>query len=211
MIFLPGARQARRHVRGACWILLLLVAGSPLLRAQEVGSKNASGDGPAYVQAIELLPSSLAGFVRIPNFPKFCDGWDKTHFGQLMDDESMKPYVESQRDRAIGYLESLGNKVGLRPHDLYDIASGEVVVAWLPFEKDKRRPFALCVIADIRGLRKEADEAVAQIDKDLTAAEWQRMDIEHRGQQVPLLTLPQPEDGGIVGRSLGPTVPRAIV
>ncbi len=83
-------------------------------------------------------------------------------------------------------MESFGNKVGLRPQDLYDIASGEVVIAWLPFENDKRRPFALCVVADIRGLRAKADEAIAKIDSDLKVGGWERVDVAHRDQNVRL-------------------------
>ena len=204
MFSFQGARQTRRLKGGACWIAICLWLGPPCLRAQEVRETTqeetkttaateqddateqgtAAGGGDTYVPAIELLPGSLAGLVRIPNLPKFCDAWSKTHIGQLLDDESMQPYIDSQRDRAIDYLESFGSKVGLRPQDLYDIASGEVVVAWLPFENDKRRPFALCVVADIRGLRAEADEAVAKIDNDLKAGGWERMDAQHRDQTI---------------------------
>ena len=165
--------------------LCLLVVGTPSLRAQGLADdKTAPVEQGKYVPAIELLPDSVAGLVRIPNLPKFCEGWSRTHFGQLMEDESMKPYIDAQRERAISYLEGLGSKVGLRPQDLYDIASGEVVTAWLPFEKDTRRPFTVCVVADIRGLRDKADDAAAQIDEDLKAGGWERKDIEHRGQQV---------------------------
>ncbi len=192
MFSFQGARQPRRRMTGGCWIAIFLLLASPSLSAQEQADTttvakqgdDAAGQGSGYVPAIDVLPGSLAGLVRIPNLPKFCDGWSKTHVGQLMDDEAMQAYIDSQRDRAINYLESFGSKVGIRPQDLYDIASGEVVVAWLPFENDKRRPFALCVVADIRGLREKADEAVAKIDDDLKAGGWVRTDVQHRDQTV---------------------------
>ncbi len=174
-------------------MLLIGVAAPPLRRVcgQDSGTQQADvgevppeGGDNGYVAAIDVLPGSLAGLVRVPNVPRFCDAWDKTRIGQLLDDESMQPYIEAQRERTLNYLESFGSKVGLRPQDLYEIASGEAVVAWLPFENDKRRPFALCVIADIRGLREKADQAVAKIDEDLQAGGWQRSELNHRDQTI---------------------------
>ncbi len=189
MSSLKGDLTSRHFIGGACWIAAIILLGCPALRAQETVTEEEtvaeeSDQQGEYVPAIEVLPESLAGLVRVPNLPRFCVAWEKTHFGKLMQDESMQPYIDSQRDRAINYLESFGNKVGLRPQDLYDIASGEVVLAWLPFENDKRRPFALCVVADIRGLKNKADEAVAKIDQDLVAGGWVRTDSEHRGEKV---------------------------
>lgn len=190
MFFLHGPRQILGRFGGAFLIALLLLAGPPSLFAQDDPAPGAqekpdAGDNQVpYVPAIELLPESVAGLVRVPNLPRFCEAWKKTHLGLLLEDESMQPYIDSQRERAIDYLESFGNKVGLRPQDLYDIASGEVVVAWLPFQNDKRRPFALCVVADIRGLKDKADQAVAKIDGDLIAGGWERTELEHRQQTI---------------------------
>ena len=97
-------------------------------------------------------------------------------------------------------MESFGNKVGLRPQDLYDIASGEVVIAWLPFEKDKRRPFAICVVADIRGLRAKADEAIAKIDSDLKLGGWERVDVGSSRSNRPALQQ-QAQAGPVEGRA----------
>lgn len=183
MCFFFVAQQARLSLAVACSIALIVVGSSPLLGAQNSATGTTEPE-TEYVPAIDLLPASLAGLVRIPNIPRFGDAWAKTHFGQLMQDESMQPYLDSQRERAITYLESFGSKVGIRLRDLYEIASGEAVIAWLPFANDKRRPFALCLIADIRGLRKKAEEAVAKIDSDLKAGDWERMDLEHRNQTI---------------------------
>ncbi len=155
---------------------------------------NAGAGGAAgYVPAIKLLPDSLAGLVRVPNVPDFCKAWHKTHLGQLVDDPAMQPFIDAQRERAEEYFDSLDNRVGLKPQDLYDIASGEAVMAWLPFPKDKRRPFSVCVIADIRGLRKQADVAVDQIDRDLKSGGATRSDKEYRGQTIRVYTTkPKP-------------------
>ena len=142
-----------------------------------------------YKSAIELLPDSVAGMVRIPNLPRFCEAWEKTSIGKLVDDEAMQPFIEAQRERAKNYLEAFDNKVGVRPEDLYEMASGELVISWLPFPNDKRRPFALCVIADVRDRAIQAKTAIKKIDNDLKVAGWTRKDIEHQGQMVRILSL----------------------
>ena len=84
-------------------LLLSLCAVGTQLRAQE--------DPPteAYQSAIELLPDSVAGMVRIPNLPRFCEAWEKTSIGKLIDDEAMQPFIEAQRERAKNYLEAFDN------------------------------------------------------------------------------------------------------
>ncbi|TWU42172.1 membrane or secreted protein [Novipirellula artificiosorum] len=139
---------------------------------------------PKYTPAIRLLPDSVAGLVRIPNVPDFCVAWRKTHLGDLIDDPAMQPFIEAQRERAKSYFDVMDNRVGLKPDDLYHIATGEAVAAWLPFEKDKRRPFSMVVLADIRGKRAEADDAIQKIDEDLKANGATRNDTEHRGQTI---------------------------
>ncbi len=97
-------------------------------------------------------------------------------------------------------LESVNNKIGVKLDDLYEIASGEVVFSWLPFPNDKRRPYSLCLVADIRGRMAKADSALETIDKDLKAGGWQRKDITHQGETVRVLRN-QAETGPVEGRT----------
>ncbi|MFK8114610.1 MAG: membrane or secreted protein [Rubripirellula sp.] len=153
---------------------------------QDAGSvkADAAAKKAKYTPAIQILPDTVAGLVRIPSLPKFCEAWKETNAGRLVKEDSMQPFIEAQKARAKNYLDSIDNRVGIRVQDLYDIASGEVVMSWLAFENDKRRPFAICIIADIRGKRAEADKAIETIDKDLKAGGWTRQDVKHQGQSV---------------------------
>ncbi|MDA7874022.1 membrane or secreted protein [Rhodopirellula sp.] len=172
-------------------LTLVLLFGLCTAHVQISAQQNPPAE--TYKPAIELLPDSVAGMVRIPNLPRFCEAWEKTSLGKLVEDEAMQPFIEAQRKRAKNYLEAFDNKVGVRPEDLYNIASGELVVSWLPFANDKRRPFALCVIADVRGRAEQAEVAIEKLDKDLKVAGWIRKDIEHQGQTVRIYnTEPKP-------------------
>ena len=145
-----------------------------------------------YMPAVDLFPKNTAGYVRIPNAPDFCKAGKQMHIGKLIDDPVMKPFIDAQKARAESYFDSLTDKIKLRPSDLYDIVSGEVAMAWLP-AKDKRRPFSVCVIADVRGLRDKADLALEKIDKDLKAGGATRTDVKHQGEEIRVYkTKPKP-------------------
>lgn len=168
-----------------CLIGCLVACSSSVASAQQ--------DAP-FVRATAVLPSSTAGLVRIPNYSKVRDAWKQTRFGRLLDDPAMQPFVKLQRKRIDDYLQSLPNKFGIRLEDLSEITTGEVVVAWIPFKNDKRRPFTICLIADIRTQRQKAEKALETLDKDLKKAGWNRKDEQHAGQTIRVYDI-QPKPG----------------
>lgn len=158
-------------------------AGPAGVDADEATDEMTDNNGEAkFTPAIALLPETVAGLVRVPNLPKLCDASSQTLLGQMFADPAMQPFVDSQRDRAKDYLQSINDKVGITAEELYNVASGEVVFAWLPFEADSRRPYALVVIADIRDRPEEVKEAMKKIDDDLTTTGWTRADRTHQGE-----------------------------
>ncbi len=188
---LPRIKAVSMNIQRRLMFSLFFLVGLFVCSTQSLGQDKAATE--KYKLAIELLPDTVAGLVRIPNLPRFCEAWENTSLGKLLEDEAMQPFIEAQRQRAKNYLEAFDNKVGIRPEDLYNVASGELVISWLPFPNDKRRPFALCVIADVRGRAKEADAAIEKLDKDLQAANWIRKDTEHLGQTIRVYsTEPKP-------------------
>ncbi|HBJ37587.1 MAG TPA: membrane or secreted protein [Planctomycetaceae bacterium] len=128
--------------------------------------KTAAADD--YKPAISLVPDTAAGILRIPSVPTLCDAWKTTTLSAMVNDPSMKPFVDAQKKLSEERTSTLGFNIGVRPKEVLEIASGEVVVAWLPFD-DLRRPFALALVADIRGNRARADQVVAKIDADMKA------------------------------------------
>ncbi|MEM6688574.1 MAG: membrane or secreted protein [Planctomycetota bacterium] len=157
-----------------------------LVVAQDAAAPAAAkpNNDEAFTAAIELIPESVAGLIRVSDVPKFCTKFKETNFGRLLDDPAMQPFIESQREQARSYFENLGNRVGLRLEDLYDVSSGEAVVAWLPFESDARRPYTLVVVTDVRGRQKQVDKALAKIDADLKRGQWTRKDQTHLNQEI---------------------------
>lgn len=179
-----SAKQWASHISRCLLVMSALLTSTAHTHAQESTAEELGADGKAYISATDLLPGSVAGLLRIPNLPELSSGWEKTNIGQLLQDEAMQPYLESQKDRAIGYLENISSKVGLKAKDLQDISSGEVVIGWLPFAKDTRRPFALCIVADIRGRQANAEKVGDKIHEDLLKAGWESSSLKHRGHDI---------------------------
>ena len=180
MLILSAKHWAANHIFRCLLVISTFLTWTANTHAQE----NTAADDKAYIAATDLLPGTVAGLLRIPDLPELSSGWEKTNIGQLLQDPAMQPYLESQKDRAIGYLENISSKVGLKAKDLQDISSGEVVIGWLPFAKDTRRPFALCIIADIRGRRANAENIADKLHEDLLKAGWEASSLKHRGHVV---------------------------
>lgn len=143
-----------------------------------------------YASPISLIPDTAAGAVRVPNMPEFCEAWKTTTLHKFVNDPSMQEFVEAQRSKAEQQLLAADLKVGIKPRDLLEIASGEVVVAWLPFT-DPRRPFSVSVIADVRGFKDKAVAAIEQVDKDLKAGGAVRKDVTYGADTVRVYALKQ--------------------
>ncbi len=151
--------------RPICLLVAIFVSAA-IGASGPLSPKSATADD--YKPAITLVPDTAAGIVRIPSVPALCDAWKQTTLSALVNDPAMKPFVDAQKKLSEERTSTLGFNIGVRPKEVLEMASGEVVVAWLPFD-DKRRPFALALIADIRGNRARADEVVTKIDADMKA------------------------------------------
>jgi len=144
--------------------------------------------GAEPIDPIRLIPESAAGAVRVPNVPEFCAAWKMTTVSAFGKDPAMQPFVEAQKVRAEQELLAADLKVGIKLRDLLEIASGEAVLAWLPF-KDPKRPYSIAVIADIRGLKQKAEAAIDQVDKDLIAGGAKRTDVKYGDETVRVYAI----------------------
>jgi len=137
-----------------------------------------------FVSGLRLLPSDAAGVVRVPDMPTLCDSWKKTTLHGLGKDDVMQPLLEANFGADGALWEQFDGKIGVRPKDMFEIASGEVVVAWLPFENDRRRPSCLCIVADIRDNQRQAAAVADRIDRDLKADGATRTDVPRNGETI---------------------------
>ncbi|MFG0288144.1 MAG: membrane or secreted protein [Rhodopirellula sp. JB044] len=149
-----------------------------------VGGVGRAATAEDYLSGLRLLPADAAGVAWVADMPVLVESWKKTTLHELGQDDVMKPLVEANLGADGALWSKIGDKIGVRPKDLYEIASGEVVVGWLPFENDRRRPSCLCVIADTRGKHQQAIAVAERIDQDLKADGATRKDVEKFGETI---------------------------
>jgi hypothetical protein len=135
-----------------------------------------------------LLPNTAEGLMRIVDFPAVSQAWKKTSLAALADDPSMQPFWEAQQQSRRRALLNAGIQVGLRWADLEQIASGEVLASWISFP-DPKRPFAVSLIADIRGRAAPTRDVMEQLDQLMKQREATRRDVQYRGQTIRVYTL----------------------
>lgn len=136
------------------------------------------------LSALKLLPDSAAGVVRVSDVPQLCEAWESTKLGGLTDDPALRPLLEANFGEAGTMWQHIGDRVGLRPKDLYQIGTGEAVAAWLTSTEARRRSSALCIVAEVDGDQQETKKVLDRIDAELKQQEATRTDRTYHGETV---------------------------
>ncbi|TWT89514.1 membrane or secreted protein [Neorhodopirellula pilleata] len=134
--------------------------------------------------AIHYLPADAAGVVRVPDVPTLRQAWQKTTLYSVRENEAMQPLLDASFGPQGVLWSQVGDRVGIRGKDLIEIGTGELVVAWLPFENDRRQPSAVCLIAETKGKEAAAAAVLDRIDRDLKENGSTRRDVIQDGQEI---------------------------
>lgn len=164
-----------------CSILLILML--------PIASRSAAADESS---ALKLVPDSVAGAVQIPDVPQLRQAWQTTNLAAMFEDEALQPFLEFRRQHTKEKGGVFGFNVGLSLSDIADIASGEVVAFWQPFD-DRRRPFAAAVVIDVQGNHAMAARRLAQIDAALKQQGATVQESSFDGKTILKYTLKRPE------------------
>jgi hypothetical protein len=115
--------------------------------------------------AAGLLPATTKGFLSIPDITVLRSSWNKSELGKLCNDPAMQPLLEDvnrQSDSGFGWLTHLG----LRWSDLQDMQSGEIALAVVQPDGDKKQ-HARAILVDFGTHRNEARAMWAAVSKRL--------------------------------------------
>ena len=69
-----------------------------------------------------LLPRTTKGYVSVAQPAEFEERWDKTQFGQMLNDEVMQPFVEDLRKQLQDKYRAVEDKLGITWDDLEGVA-----------------------------------------------------------------------------------------
>ncbi len=137
----------------------------------------ASADG-AFPPSEKIFPATTRGWVSISHGPEFRQRFNRTQYGQLLKDPSMKPFIESVRKQFENSNSGRLGRLGLTLDDLLEVAGGEYALGAVESPAGK---LATVVLVDTTGHDAEARGLVEKMN--------QRM-VEQKGTKVAV------NDGG---------------
>jgi hypothetical protein len=173
------------------FVIVALIVGSLSLLA---GTK-----GTAQSPLRDLLPEQVQGVIEIRDWPKLAERWKQTQFGQLLQDPSLKPFWDTQREAIDAQLASAGLRLRISLDDLQSVAAGEVTFAWYEVD-DARRPFGVALMADVTNRDAAVRDVMKSIEAGLKDRKATRESKMIAGVETLIFTLPRKAGDLVVDR-----------
>lgn len=140
-----------------------------------LGADGWSAQAVAPVEA--LLPNTTVAFVSVSDLGRLEDHWNRTQFGQLVNDPSTERFKQDlQREFESRWTKVL-QRLGLTLSDLRGVPGGEFAAARILAGPDKA---AVAVVVDVTDHGQQAEAMLEKVNTNL----------KKQGAQRSLLTLP---------------------
>lgn len=166
-----------RHFHRIC-VLILCVS---------TGQQSCLAEAPAIYR---LFPDSTQAVVWIPDSDDFINRWHRTSLHQLSEDPSIRPFFQEQQELIQNRMMEVGWRLGVKPQELMEYFKGEIAAAWLE-KPDRRKPFALAMVADVDDDEATAEKLLNDIDRALAPHQPGKNQIEHLESTIVQYTLPR--------------------
>lgn len=145
----------------------------------------------AAVPSDQLMSLNTRGYASLGNIEEFSEKWHQTQLGQLVQDESMRPFIEDlkvQIQRKIGGVEQ---KLGIDWQDLKHVAGGEVGIGLVERENERA---ALVMVVDISGHQQEMEALLVKVGEEFTRRGGSRGGADVSGTKFTIYTIPAKDD-----------------
>ena len=113
--------------------------------------------------------------------------------GQLVQDESMRPFIEDIKKQLQRKISGFQDKLGVELSDLKDIAGGEIGLGLIERENDRA---AVALIVDVTGHQQQLDDLLVKVRKDLTKRGGVRETSDVSGTTFTTYTVPSKKEEG---------------
>ena len=167
-----------------CLVLLLIATSSFCANA-------------ASPSADQIFPDSTKGFFAIRNLDEFTKQWEKTQFGQFMNDPLMDDF---KKEVQKNLTERMEQTFGLTLDGISSLPSGEVALGMIAVP-GKIPGYVLTM--DVAGKRTETNEYLTNLTQKLVSVGVRRATETYRGQQITVLIFPPPETPPVIRGARG--------
>ena len=118
-----------------------------------IGPAGVATADTAFPPSEKIFPATTRGWVSISHGPEFRQRFNRTQYGLLLKDPSMKPFIESVRKELEGSNSGRLGRLGLTLDDLLEVAGGEYALGAVESPAGK---LATVVLVDVTGHDAEA-------------------------------------------------------
>jgi len=162
----------------------------------------------AFAPSEKIFPATTRGWVSVSHAPEFRERFDRTQYGMLLKDPSLKPFIDSVRRQAETSSNRHFGRLGITFEELLDAAGGECAVGAVESPTGR---LSTVMLVDTTGRDAQARALVEKIDRQMAAEKGAKAAA--AAGPLTVYTLPPNDSGsraaterkvafGLVGRGL---------
>ena len=167
------------------------VAVGTLLSSLVVPTRVAEAAG-AFPPSEKIFPATTRGWVSISHGPEFRQRFNRTQYGLLLKDPSMKPFIESVRKQIEASNGGRLGRLGLTLDDLLEVAGGEYALGAIESPTGK---LATVVLVDTTGREAEARSLIEKMNQRMVEQKGTKVTVSG-GDSLTVYQLPPGENTG---------------
>ena len=147
----------------------------------------------AAVRSDRLLPETTKGYLSIVDVEQLHKKWDATQLGQLMNDETMKPFAEDLQRQLKNKFSQTGVKLMVTVDDLKGIADGELAIALIQPENDKKQ-HAMALLVEVGQHRAKAQTLLEKVSKNQIEKGAKKTSLKQGAVEITGFVLPKKKE-----------------
>ena len=149
----------------------------------------------AFPPSEKIFPATTRAWVSISHGPEFRQRFNRTQYGLLLKDPSMKPFIESVRKELENSNSGRLGRLGLSLDDLLEVSGGEYALGAVESPSGK---LATVVLVDVTGHDAEARGLVDKMNHRMVEQKGTKL-AANGGEPLTVYQLPAPENSGRTG------------
>ena len=140
------------------------------------------------------MPAESRGFVSVADAALLVEHWYQTQLGQLVQDESMRPFIEDLQRQIERKVSGVHDKLGIELTDLKEVAGGEIGVAMIEVPESRA---AVALTVDYTDHQRQLDALLKKTDKELRRRGATQSTEAFEGTTLTIYKIPPQREGDI--------------
>ena len=146
-----------------------------------------------------LMPAATQGFASVASVEQLVNNWHQTQLGHLVQDDTMRPFIDDIRDQFNNKISGVKHKLGFTYADLQEIAAGELGVGLVEMKSARA---ALALTVDTTGRQRQLENLLAKVDRELAKLNATKSTADRDGTTFVTFDIPPQREGDIARQTV---------